>query len=60
MCAIGEGDMLYFIDVMCEEFMRSLRDSLGFKCGSSTVALARHSSSRSVLWRWKLALVLLR
>ena len=54
------GREICFIECMLSviSLWSSLSDSVGFKCGSSVVVL--HSSSNSVLLRWKFVSILLR
>ena len=53
---------MYFIFCMLciRSLCSNLRDSSVFSCGSTDVACVLHSCSRSVLWSWKFASMLLR
>ena len=65
---MGDIRFVPFRRVMCfilcmliiSNLCSSLRDSLGFRCGSSIMALFVHSRSNSVMCNWKFSSMFLR
>ncbi len=57
---LGREMCFIFCMLWVRSLCRSLIDSLGFKCGNSTVARDLYSSSSSVIWSWKFSSTLLR